>query len=145
MDRHRRQAPHRGEHVEVLLPAWHADSSHDLLAVPGLAFGAAGAALQQAANVGGFIEAVQAAVARYSRRGFEAAAVTVLGVTLSGRMPPPPGPYRTATVRFAHPYAVVATALGRAPEDPWHGLPVFTAWVTRPDDAAEEDPDSPPE
>jgi hypothetical protein len=137
------QAPARGEHVEALLPAWHARSKHDLLAVPGLAFGAAGESLRRLADVPGYIEAWQSAVARYSRRGFEAAAVTVLAVMLSARQPPPPGPYRTATVRFAHPYAVVATARA-ALDDPWHGLPVFTAWITSPADA-DEDRGSPPE
>jgi hypothetical protein len=130
-----KQAPERGEHVEALLPAWHAASEHDLLAVPELAFGAAGQSLQRLADLRDRIVATQSAVARFSRRGFEAAAVTVLAVTVSAPMPPPPGPYRTATVRFGHPYAVVATTRGRAPEDPWHGLPVFAAWITRPDNA----------
>lgn len=127
--------PEQGEQVDALLPAWHAASKHDLLTEPTLAFGAAGQGLQQLADLTGPIEAVQSAVARYSRRGFEAAAVTGLGVAISAKIPEPPGPHRTATIRFAHPYAVVATALGSTPADPWRGLPVFAAWITDPDDA----------
>jgi len=102
--------------------------------VPSLAFGAAARSLQRLAQVEGPVEAKQSAVAAYTRRGFEAAAVTALGIAVSGRASPPPGPYRTATVRFAHPYAVVASTRG-AESDPWNGLPVFAAWITQPDDA----------
>jgi len=127
-------ASERGEQVDALLPAWHATSKHKLLTEPRLAFGAAGHALRQLAELTGPIEAVQSAVARYSRRGFDAAAVTALRVGISARVPGPPGPHRTATLRFAHPYAVVATALSSTPADPWDGLPVFAAWITNPDD-----------
>ncbi len=135
-------APKRGEYVEALLPAWHADSTHDLCRTPELAFVAAAQSLQVLAGLGGDIAAAQRAVARYGRRGFEAAAVTALAVSLGLTSSPPPGPYRTATARFAHPYAVVATTRGRneprhGRNDPWHGLPVFAAWITRPDDAHE--------
>jgi hypothetical protein len=44
----------------------------------------------------------------------------------------PPGKRREAELRFDHPYAVVATAAGAGP---WAGLPVFSAWVTEPEDA----------
>lgn len=124
-----------GQHVEAVLPAWHVESKYDLLTVPDLAFGAAGDALKRRARIGGFVKAAQSAVAKYTQHGFEAAAVTALGVALGGRMSPPPGPYRTATVRFAHPYAVVATTHG--PDNyVWSGLPVFAAWVTQPDDSS---------
>jgi hypothetical protein len=53
-----------------------------------------------------------------------------------------PASCRVATVRFAHPFAVVAAAFhGTRNHDPnpapsgWHGLPVFCAWVSEPDDA----------
>jgi hypothetical protein len=129
-----READAGGQQVEAVLPAWHVESKHNLLALPSLAFGAAGQSLQQCARVDGPIEATQTAVATYTRRGFEAAAVTVLAVGASGRMPPPPGPHRTATLRFAHPYAVIATTRG-PDDDPWNGLPVFAAWISQPDDA----------
>jgi hypothetical protein len=43
-----------------------------------------------------------------------------------------------AELRFGHPYAVAAVAVqdaGGTP-GPWHGLPVFSAWVADPQDAA---------
>jgi hypothetical protein len=43
------------------------------------------------------------------------------------------GRRRTAELRFGHPYAVVATA--NQPGSPWHRVPVFSAWITDPDDA----------
>ena len=128
------EAHERGEHAEAALPAWHAQSQHDLLKVPDLAFGAAAEAMMSAAHVRGPVAAAQSAVAAYSRTGFEAAAVTGFGIATGMRMPPPPGPYRTATLHFGHPYAVVATTRAR-PDSPWNGLPVFAAWITQPDDA----------
>jgi hypothetical protein len=78
--------------------------------------------------------------ARYSAVGFEAA-VTGLAVAVSAKVSRP-GRQRVAAVRFAHPFAVVAAAF----DDPrardaspvpsaWHGLPVFSAWVSEPSDA----------
>ncbi|SNQ51123.1 hypothetical protein FRACA_610004 [Frankia canadensis] len=49
---------------------------------------------------------------------------------------------RVAELRFARPYAVVAVArhqipsTGTAAPGPWDGLPVFSAWITEPDDAS---------
>ncbi len=100
-----------------------------------LEFGALGPALQQLAGTTGPIEAAQSAVARYTRRGFEAAAITHYGIAASGRRPKPAGLYRSATLRFAHPHAVVAATQGHEPDSPWNGLPVFAAWITDPDDA----------
>ena len=129
------QAAERGERIDALLPAWRATSEHDLMAQPALGLVAAGHALQELAGLTEPAGAAQSAVARYDRRGFEAAAVTVLGVPMSGRVAEPPGAYRTATLRFGHPYAVVATAQGSAPDDLWDGLPVFAAWITEPEDS----------
>ena len=57
-------------------------------------------------------------------------------------MPPPPrdGVLREAELRFGHPYAVVAVATqrGGAAPGPWHGLPVFSAWVADAVDAADD-------
>ena len=91
-------------------------------------------------------QATQAAMARYSRTGFEAAAVTALAVAVSAPKLKP-GIRRTAELRFGHPFAVVAvTTSDRAPHarhppeppGPWHGLPVFSAWVASPEDATAE-------
>ena len=87
-------------------------------------------------------QARQAAMARYSRVGFEAAAVTGMAVAMAMR-PSRPGLIRTAELRFGHPFAVVAVAAGDpgpgSTPGPWHGLPVFSAWVAQPEDAAPDD------
>lgn len=129
------------ERCTAVLPAWSAQSTHDLRA-PDLGFTAAAAAV---AGPGPW-EAKQAAMARYSRIGFEAAAVTA--VARASARAPYRGPVRTAELRFGHPFAVVAVtvdehldaALGRVVRGPWHGVPVFSAWVTAPEDAEEADP-----
>jgi hypothetical protein len=115
----------------AVLPAWSAESTHDLTD-PVLGFAAAKHALADNPDPW---TAAQSAMARYSRTGFEAAAVTALAVALSARMP---SRRRAAELRFGHPYAVVAFAAaaeGSGPHSGWHGLPVFSAWVARPADA----------
>jgi hypothetical protein len=111
------------------LPAWTAHSVHDLTP-PELGLSQAGAAFgglfgERAPNV----EARQVALARYGRRGFEAAAVTGMMVARSASVGKV-GRRRRAQLRFAHPYAVVAVATGAGP---WGGLPVFSAWVAAAD------------
>jgi len=126
-----------GQEFTAVLPAWSANSRHDL-ADPRLGFGAAASALAGPDPW----EAKQAAMARYTRIGFEAAAVTAMAVALSMHRPSR-GLRRTAELRFAHPFAVVAVAvdesydseLRRPRTGPWHGIPVFSAWVTDPQDA----------
>ncbi|MGW5559722.1 hypothetical protein ACWER9_21195 [Micromonospora sp. NPDC003944] len=124
----------REERHHAVLPCWSARSDHDL-ADPALGFGAATAtvATAMALPVESFL-ARQSAVARFDRYGFEAAAVT----GMFGRTSlPPEGVARTAELRFGHPYAVVAVATDRRPDGstgPWHGLPVFSAWVVEPED-----------
>jgi hypothetical protein len=126
----------REEAVIAVLPAWSADTTVDLdresLGIP-----AAARAIKQALGRTDLdYEAKQSAVARYSAIGFEAAAVTALGVLMS--LPQlRPGHRRDATLRFGHPFAVVAVACEDRPlfahaaaSNPWHGLPVFSAWVS---------------
>jgi hypothetical protein len=124
----------REERCTAVLPAWSARSQLDL-SDPSLGFAAAAAALAP----GDPWQARQAAMARYSRVGFEAAAVTGLAVAMSMR-PSRPGLIRTAELRFGHPFAAVAVAAGEpgrgGDPGPWHGLPVFSAWVAQPEDAA---------
>lgn len=53
---------------------------------------------------------------------------------------------RTAELRFGHPFAVVAVAsdtrwdpaTNELRSGPWHGVPVFSAWLTEPDDATDD-------
>jgi hypothetical protein len=80
----------------------------------------------------------QAAKASFSKTGFTAAAVTAFGLMATG-LPPQTrsGVVRTATLLFGGPHAVVAVAIdsprldgGAEPDGQWHGIPVFSAWVT---------------
>jgi hypothetical protein len=129
----------RPERCTAVLPAWTARSMHDL-SDPSLGFATAAEALAP----GEPWQARQAAMAAYSRTGFEAAAVTGMAVA-AAMVPPRRALVRTAELRFGHPYAVVAvTAAGpghggqgaASVPDLWHGLPVFSAWVAEPEDAA---------
>jgi hypothetical protein len=93
-------------------------------------------------------EAVQVAVASFTRRGFEATAITgFLTRTSALRLPWETGVERTAILRFDHPYAAVAIAGRPTPPQPagptgpraaFTGLPVFSAWVQEPQEAEEE-------
>jgi hypothetical protein len=125
-----------GERCMAFLPAWEAHSMHSLTD-PWLGFAAAAAALGK----GDPWSAGQAAMARYTRVGFEAAAVTAMGIAASARTP---GRHRTAELRFSHPYAAVAVAAddsarrGNAPgawSGWWNGVPIFSAWVAEPHEA----------
>jgi hypothetical protein len=114
----------------AVLPAWSATSKHDLSA-PGLGFDVA-----KHAVVGNDDpwEAQQAAMARYSRTGFEAAAISALAVAAAARLPVA---HREVVLRFGHPYAVVAVATGGTAA--WDGLPVFSAWVAEPENATDDE------
>ncbi|MEH0974401.1 hypothetical protein V6U77_25030 [Micromonospora sp. CPCC 205546] len=130
----------REERVTAVLPCWSARSRHELTA-PGLGSPAVARAFGELLDAPGLgFEAAQAAMARYGRYGFEAAAVTAFGATLSLS---PEGVARIAELRFGHPYAVVAVATderagGGAP-GPWQGVPVFSAWVAEPEELPEAD------
>jgi hypothetical protein len=122
----------------AVLPAWSARSNHDL-SDASLGFTAAKNAI---APLPYPWQARQSAMARYSRTGFEAAAVTAIAIAAAAMVP---ARRREAELRFAHPYAVVAIttdpegagpdARGHASRWPWRGLPVFSAWVSEPEDA----------
>lgn len=132
----------REEHLVSVLPAWSAESDLDLAGSEELGFAMAAVLLAEAFGVTDRrYEARQAAVARYSAVGFEAAAVTGLAMAMS-RPLLRPGRRRDATIRFAHPYGVVAAGSedhwnrsgGSAPRA-WCGIPLFSAWVSEPCDA----------
>jgi hypothetical protein len=99
------------------------------------------------------LAARQAAVASYTREGFEAAAVTRMVVAMSGR----DVVRRTLTLRFNRPYAAVAVAVppaGPPGVDGTHQeastaptgfvLPVFSAWVAEPTETPTPPPDRSP-
>jgi hypothetical protein len=116
----------REQAYTAVLPAWSAHGSHDL-AHRTLGLPAAARVLASLLGPGEYgYEARQSAVARFHRVGFEAGAVSTLAVAVAYH-PARPGLRRVAELRFGHPYAVVAVAIGSGP---WHGLPVFSAWVT---------------
>jgi hypothetical protein len=123
----------RQEECAAVLPAWSARSDHELAGAAGLGFDEAVGALIALLPTGDWeYEARQSAYARYSREGFEAAAVTAIGVKLAAAFGGD-GIKRTATLRFGHPYAVVAAV--ESDDSPWDSLPVFSAWVAEPEDA----------
>ncbi len=136
-----REVTAAADSLAAVLPAWSADSDNDLTA-PGLGFAAAKHALVQNDDPWA---ARQAAMARYSRTGFEAAAVSAVAVMAAARLP---ARRRDVVLRFGHPYAVVAFATaprGAAATTgtangggPWRGLPVFSAWVSEPEDATDD-------
>ncbi|MEU4680985.1 serpin family protein [Micromonospora sp. NPDC023737] len=129
----------REERLSAVLPCWEADSRHDLT-TKGLGFDRAVGALGELMGAPGLgYDAAQAATARYGRYGFEAAAVTALAA-VAGL--PPEAVVRVANLRFGHPYAVVAVATDTRdglPAGPWHGVPVYSAWVARPEELPEAD------
>jgi hypothetical protein len=141
----------REEKYEAVLPAWRADASHDLDREE-LGFTAAAAALQPVLGLPDHrYDASQRAVAQYGRTGFRAAVLTAMRMTL-GRAGPlriRPGLLRVATLQFGHPYAVVAVThdrqygIAREQFGPWHGVPVYSAWVAEPCEADEEVSESP--
>ncbi|MEV5210617.1 hypothetical protein AB0K35_24390 [Micromonospora sp. NPDC053740] len=127
----------REERHNAVLPCWSARNDHDLTA-SALGFPAAATTLAAALalRIDDFT-ARQTAVARFDRYGFEAAAVTgMAGITSM----PPEGVARTAELRFGNPYAVVAVATDSRADGvtgPWHGVPVFSAWVAEPEEVPE--------
>jgi hypothetical protein len=125
------------ERCSALLPAWSVSSTHQLLGAPSFGFQAANRIVGGLIGSGGPSEAVQVAVARYSRTGFEAAAITGFARRTSGPPPKRPGLLREAELRFAHPFASVAVVADAG--SPWDGVPVFAAWITEPENA-----DAPP-
>ncbi len=125
------------EQYRAILPAWSASGDYSLLEHVGLGFRAAADVLAALLGRPDLVPAArQVAVARYTRTGFEAAAVTTLARATSafvgGEVV-----VRRAALEFTHPFAVVAVATG---DEPWRGLPVFSGWVTRAD---EDDPARP--
>jgi hypothetical protein len=131
----------REERVEAYLPAWQAETDLDLTADRQLGVGSVLTGLSQLLvpdSGGSKGSAQQAAKASFSKTGFTAAAVTAFDLIATG---PPPhtrnGVLRTATLLFGGPHAVVAVAIdsprldgGAELDGPWHGIPVFSAWVT---------------
>src|SRR5262249_38739595 len=135
-----RVRPSEVELFGAVLPAWEAMNRFDLGSSSDLGFDDA------LATVEGMVSsewptsgsAAQVARACSPAPGFRAAAISAIGVrALSAHRDPPDAvPVREAWLRFDRPYAVVAVALADGTADsvpreawPWHGVPVFSAWV----------------
>lgn len=111
---------------EVWIPAWSAKSSIDLTKLDLHLDSAVKSALLK----GGDINAMQSVYAKYSSEGFEAAAITTSAMLRSSAIAPTERDVLHYTVRFDHPYAVVARWEGYGREHSlWRGLPLFSGIV----------------
>ena len=127
----------------VALPTWHARGDLDLKRDESFGTLPALDVLQSliGPQPGDRTQARQAAVASFTRYGFEAAAVTAIGVAAAAMLPPRErGVERVATLQFDHPYGAVAIT-GKAEHAGlaksaagFAGLPVFAAWIATPDE-----------
>jgi hypothetical protein len=119
-----------GDLFSATLPAWEATKEHDLADL-GLPYIEAAKAISNDVNYK--TEAVQIAKAKFSRVGFEAAAVSVQLMVATGV--PRHISVKRVDIDFKHPFAVVAAnspAYNSAKDAAalWDSLPVFSAWVT---------------
>ena len=136
----------RTESLSAVLPAWEARTLQSLLG-RGLGFEQVALVLSRLAGLQlQDIEVRQSAMARFTRLGFEAAAVTALEIETMGLLRKH-GTNRHAELRFGHPFAVVAVTnhdtWNRTSRSfvrgPWHQVPVFSAWITDPMDAMDDE------
>jgi hypothetical protein len=129
--------------ADVALPSWQINSKLNLLADDAFAAGAATAVLRTMMTESGPASAEQVALATFDRYGFKAAAITLMGGTVSETRPlEETGLERTARLRFDHPFAAIAVS-GR-PGTPratsFRGLPLFEGWVDSPTEAESDRP-----
>jgi hypothetical protein len=135
----------RSEEIEyTVLPAWRTESNLDLK--HSLLFGAhpaLGALLELIgpSPQGDETVAAQSAVASFTPLGFDAAAISMLGIEIgeSGSGPTERGLRRRARLYFDHPYAALAVAgtpadfrRARAGHTDLFCLPLFSAWIETP-------------
>lgn len=121
------------------LPAWSATSDHDLRNAPGIAavFDTL-TGFARPEDLPAEFSARQSAVASYTREGFKAAAVTAIGM-VAGSVPRfREVLVRRVEIRFNRPFAVLACADRQDGPAAWRGMPVFSAWVTEPQDTVIE-------
>jgi hypothetical protein len=124
------------------LPAWEATSNHDLDDAPGVGvvFDAlSGFAREEDLPVK--LSAKQTAVASYTGTGFKAAGVTAIGMVAAGMPSFHEVLVRRIELRFNRPYAVLACAARDAGPSAWRGVPVFSAWITEPQEIIVEEAD----
>jgi hypothetical protein len=145
------QAGERSEHIEsATLVDWSIRSQLDLQRAERFGVAPALGALLGLIGPherGDEFKAVQSAVASYSSKGFEAAALMAFGIRLgaaASRRPEEKGLRRTARLYFDHPYVAIALAgrpsdftRQRAGHTELFGLPLFSAWVAEPSEPVE--------
>ncbi|MED5815812.1 hypothetical protein VST63_25925 [Mycolicibacterium sp. 050232] len=126
------------------LPAWSATSDHDLKDAPGVTpvFATLAGFVRDEEQPAG-LDAKQVAVASYSRTGFKAAAVTAMGVRAAGMPRFHEVLVKRIEIRFNRPFAVLACADRKAGPEAWRGVPVFSAWITEPQETVIEPVGSP--
>lgn len=122
------------------LPAWSATSDHDLTTAPGVpAVFDTLTGFARPEDLPVEFGAKQSAVASYTREGFKAAAVTAIGMA-AGSVPQfHEVLVRRIEIRFNRPYAVLACADRSGGPAAWRGVPVFSAWVTEPQETVTEE------
>jgi hypothetical protein len=134
---HRAGGPQVQTEWRSYLPAWSATSNHDLKSAPGvgLVFDAM-SGFARAEDLPVQFSAKQTAVASYTRTGFKAAAVTAIDMVATGMPSFHEVLVRRIELRFNRPYAVLACAARDDGPPAWRGVPVFSAWVTEPQETA---------
>lgn len=118
-----------GDIFSATLPAWDAEAKHDLIE---LGFPYAEGTKAVSSDLNYKVEALQVAKAKFSKLGFEAAAISALTMRATGL--PRYVPVKQVEISFNHSFAVVAShsPVYRAVDDTaelWDSLPVFSAWV----------------
>jgi len=126
----------REETYTATVPAWSALTELELTEQLATGYPLAAAALADALAMNGAPSvAKQATAANYTATGFQAASITSMTLVTGPAPKTRRGRRRHCHLRFGHPHAVVAIAEAPAGEvSPWHGLPVFSAWVAEPKD-----------
>jgi len=138
----------RRQWARVFIPAWSATARiADLTKFPGTGFATAASTLMNKMPSGSGdlrARATQLACAEFDPSGFRAAAVTEIGYERSARRIRPRthrGTRRVIELRISRPFASVAVAvLVRGPAAVWHGVPLFSGWVTEPNEPVSEPP-----
>ncbi|MGJ6123398.1 hypothetical protein QN239_12570 [Mycolicibacterium sp. Y3] len=117
------------------LPAWSATSDHDLMEAPGVvAVVEALTGFMRREDLPAQFSAAQAAIASFSKTGFKAAAVTAIGLRAASMPSFHEVLVKRIMLRFNRPYAVLACASRVDGPDAWRGVPVFSAWVAKPEE-----------
>lgn len=110
--------------INVTLPAWVADSKHDLYAEEAFGYQALSEALAYGAKEEWEAKAAQSAVAKFKKDGFEAAAVTAFGMMRASAVMPPRMTQDVLTVNFSKPFAFICTI---------DGVPAFSGIIKKAD------------